>query len=65
MTQHTTPDDTVVAGHNVTRILARSGAIRLTLHQPAMSAQGSLSVLDSMGIEIREREAGVKPISAS
>ena len=53
------------ARHHVPGVLARNSGIVAWCHQPAMSDQGSLSRGVSPGAEIRERAAGVNPISVS
>ncbi len=53
------------AGHDILGVLAGGGGITPCCHQPAISDHGSLSFCASAGMEMREREAGVNPISDS
>ncbi len=53
------------AGRHVPGVLTRHGGITAACHQPAISDHGSRSSAASSGSVIRERDAGVNPISTA
>ena len=54
-----------LSGHNIAGVLTGDAGVIASHNQPAMSAQGSRSSAASRGSVMREREAGVKPISVA